>query len=168
VDVEDGRRFLTRSEREWDVIALDAFYSDAVPFHLTTLEFAELAHERLAPGGVLVANIVGALRGPSSKLFRSLVRTYRAVFPTVLVHPVFEPGETAETDLRNIIVVATDRPATDRAFVLRRLRELRAQRPRLPDLSRAVRQRDDRVVPTRDVPVLTDDYAPTDSLLLID
>jgi spermidine synthase len=135
---------------------------------LTTLEFAELVRDRLTPGGVLVANVVGALRGPGSKLFRSLIRTYRAVFPTVLVHPVFEPGETSQTDVRNVIVIATDRPATERAFLLRRLRELRAERPRVPDLSRAVRQRDDRVVPTRDVPILTDDYAPTDALLYID
>jgi hypothetical protein len=111
---------------------------------------------------------VGALRGPASKLFRSLIRTYRAVFPTVLVHPVFEGTERAQTDLRNIIVVATDRPAAERAFLLDRLRELRAERPLVPDLAHAIRSRDDRLVPTRDVPTLTDDYAPTDALLLID
>ena len=102
------------------MIALDAFYSDAVPFHLTTVEFVELVRERLAPGGVLVANVVGALRGPASKLFRSLIRTYRAVFPTVLVHPVFEGAERAQADLRNIMVVATDRPAPERDFLLER------------------------------------------------
>ena len=34
VHVEDGRRFLTRNDRRWDVIAIDAFYADAIPFHL--------------------------------------------------------------------------------------------------------------------------------------
>jgi hypothetical protein len=35
-----------------------------------------------------------------------------------------------------------------------------------PDLSRALRDRWERDIPFGDVPVLTDDYAPTDALLM--
>ena len=77
------------------MIVLDAFYSDSIPFHLATREFVELVQQRLAPGGVLVANMIGSVTGTQSKLLRSFVRTYRSVFPTVALHPVFEEGDGA-------------------------------------------------------------------------
>jgi spermidine synthase len=40
VVVGDGRRYLRETDGRWDVIVVDAFYADGVPFHLTTLEFA--------------------------------------------------------------------------------------------------------------------------------
>ena len=83
VEVEDGRRYVAGHEGPWDVIVVDAFYSDSIPFHLATREFLELARSRLAPGGLVVTNIIGAVKGPDSRLFRSMLRTYRAVFPTV-------------------------------------------------------------------------------------
>ena len=50
VDVDDGRRYLTRDDRRWDVIGIDAFYSDSIPFHLTTVEFLELVREPAGAG----------------------------------------------------------------------------------------------------------------------
>ena len=87
VDVGDGRQFLARNDKRWDVIVIDAFFADAIPFHLVTREFLELARSRLTPGGVVVTNAIGALEGVGSRLFRSIYKTYRGVFPTVLVHP---------------------------------------------------------------------------------
>jgi spermidine synthase len=166
VDVEDGRRYLDRHDERWDLVVIDAFYADSIPFHLTTREFLELVRRRLRPGGVVVVNLVGALSGPDSRLFRSLVRTYRSAFPTVLVHPVKERGDAGDREVRNLILVATDRPAPARAFLAERWRGMRDANPRLPDLERAIRDRHDRAIPTGDVPLLTDDYAPTDALLL--
>jgi spermidine synthase len=166
-EVEDGRRFLVRDTRRWDVIALDAYYSDSIPFHLTTREFLELVRDRLAPGGIVVANVIGAVEGPGSRLFRSFYRTYREVFPTVLVHPVVQDNADRDmTALRNIMVVATDVAAPQPDFLLERWR---GEGPADgPNLEWAISGRHDEVVPTADVPVLTDDYAPTDALLLID
>jgi spermidine synthase len=164
VTVEDGRRFLLARDDRWDAIGIDAFFSDSIPFHLTTREFVELARDRLTPGGVIVTNVVGSLEGPSSKLFRSLYRTYASVFPTVLVHPVYE-NERGATNVRNIMVVATDSPATDEGFLSRRWSEIRSRSRGAPDLAAAIRDRRRAGVPTDDVPVLTDDYAPTDALL---
>jgi predicted membrane-bound spermidine synthase len=72
VDAEDGRQWLTRHQQRWDVIVIDAFYADSIPFHLATHEFLELVRERLSPGGVVVVNIIGAVTGDESKLLRSL------------------------------------------------------------------------------------------------
>ena len=57
VHVEDGRRFLQATRERYDLIMLDAFYSDSVPAHLTTREFVALARDHLAPAGALVSNV---------------------------------------------------------------------------------------------------------------
>ena len=164
VITEDGRRFLATNEGPWDTIVIDAFYSDSIPFHLATREFLELARSRLAPGGTVATNIIGAVRGPESRLFRSMLRTYRAVFPTVAIHPV---GEEPADAIRNIILVATDSAAPSKAFLRERWAEVRRRAPGAPDLREAIERRIDAPVGTEDVPVLTDDYAPTDALLLL-
>jgi hypothetical protein len=96
-----------------------------------------------------------------------MLRTYRAVFPTVAIHPVLGAGERDLTGIRNVIVVAGDGAAPSKEFLLERWAELRKRSPGAPDLTLAIRNRVDAPVPTEDVPVLTDDYAPTDALLLL-
>ena len=167
VEAEDGRRFLARNEGPWDVIVVDAFYSDSIPFHLATREFLELVRSRLAPGGLVAANIIGAVKGRDSRLFRSMLRTYRAVFPTVNIHPVLEAGDKDLAAIRNIILVAGEGAAPSKEFLLERWRDVRRDSPGAPDLADAIRYRVDAPVSTADVPVLTDDYAPTDALLLL-
>jgi spermidine synthase len=166
VDVDDGRRWLARHDKRWDVIVIDAFYADSIPFHLATHEFLQLVRTRLSPGGVVVVNIIGALRGDQSKLLRSLTKTYRASFPTVLLYPVFTTaGDTNPTYVANVILVATDSAAPSQAFLRERWREIRKASPTAPELDRAIRNRWERGTRFDDVPVLTDDYAPTDALL---
>jgi spermidine synthase len=167
VEVEDGRRFLATNEGPWDVIVVDAFYSDSIPFHMATREFLELAKSRLAPGGLVSANIIGAVRGPDSRLFRSMLRTYRSVFPTVAIHPVLDAGGHDLQAIRNIILVAGDGAAPSKEFLHERWGELRKTSPGAPELTDAIDGRVDEAVSTQDVPVLTDDYAPTDALLLL-
>ena len=168
VTAQDGRRFLAQNEGPWDVIALDAFYADSIPFHLATREFLQLAQSRLAPGGVIVTNVIGAVEGPQSRLLRSMLRTYGTVFPSVAVHPVTEVGDEDLTSVRNVIVVASDGAMPQTDFLQSRWAELRRRAPGAPDLTRAIRNRVERTIPTADVPVLTDDYAPTDALILVD
>jgi spermidine synthase len=167
VAVDDGRRYLTRDDRRWDVIGIDAFYSDSIPFHLTTVEFLELVRSRLQPGGVVVTNVIGSITGSTSELFRSLLKTYQSVFATVVVHPVLLPGERGDDLLRNLIIVATDSAAPSKEFLAERWAQIRERYPTAPNLRTAIRGRHDRPIPTDGVPLLTDDYAPTDALLLI-
>ena len=64
------------------------------------------------------------------------------------------------------MLVATDGAAPSKAFLVS-AGELRAAR-RGPDVDAAIRDRVDRRSTTGDVPTLTDDYAPTDALLVLD
>ena len=163
--VEDGRRYLARTDRRWDVIMIDAFYADAIPFHMTTLEFLELVRSRLAPDGVIVTNVIGAVRGEGSELFRSIFRTYRAAFPEVVVHPVDGgPGDDG-TGVRNLVVVASNVRAPSKETLVQRWLRRRTRVPGAPKLTDAIRARWDGGVSPAGVPVLTDDYAPTDALI---
>jgi spermidine synthase len=163
VSIEDGRRFLARDRRRWDAIVIDAYFSDSLPFHLTTVEFLELVRSRLAPGGFVASNLIGALQGEGSKLFRSMYKTYRSAFATVAVHP-----EGGGPGLQNVIVVAGEGAAPAKDVLVARWREVRRRVPRAVNLVDAIQDRHDAIIPTRDVPVLTDDYAPTDALLFLD
>ena len=59
--IGDGRLSLeaeqNRGEKQYDILALDAFAGDAVPLHLLTREAFELYFSRLKKDGILVANI---------------------------------------------------------------------------------------------------------------
>lgn len=167
VAVDDGRRWLTRHDRRWDVIVIDAFYADSIPFHLATYEFLQLVRERLTAGGVVVVNAIGSVAGDGSKLLRSLAKTYQSSFATVLLYPVYEtPGDRNPTYSRNVILVATDAAAPSTAFLRQRWQAIRKAAPQAPALDRAIADRWSRPLRLDDVPILTDDYAPTDSLLI--
>ncbi len=62
VKIGDGRMLLQRQldrsgPGQFDIIAIDAFSSDAIPQHLLTIECFELYLKHLAPHGILVAHI---------------------------------------------------------------------------------------------------------------
>src|SRR3990172_4770485 len=88
IAVQDGRIFLRRSDAKYDLIVMDAYFAEGIPFHLATKEFFELARAHLTPNGLIAANIVGALEGSESKLFRALYKTYGQVFSGLYPFPV--------------------------------------------------------------------------------
>jgi spermidine synthase len=160
---QDGRRFVQRAADRYDHVLLDAYLRDTLPFHLATREFYAEVRAKLNPGGVLVANVIGALEGPHSRLFRAVYRTLREVYPAVYVFPVdYGPVGWPEA-LRNIIVVATDRRWSP-AEVQERARQVRG-RVAVERFEAVVGDLYQRPIRTEDVPTLTDDYAPTDALL---
>ncbi len=163
---QDGRLFIARSPERYDIILLDAYLIDTIPFHLATREFFASARARLAPGGVLASNVIGALDGPRSGLFRAVYRTLRAVFPTVYVFPVEWGRFDVPEALRNIILVATDRPR----LAPEQLRVLAARARRHPGVTvdgweEAVGDLYEESIRVDDVPLLTDDYAPVETLI---
>jgi spermidine synthase len=166
VTVEDGRRFLRTHDQRWDLIVIDAYFADTIPFHLATSQFVDLVRTRLTPGGVVVSNVIGAVTGPASRLLRSMTKTYRSVFPTVELHPVFREGDHTGGTIRNVILVATEGASPAEDVLSATWARRRAAAPGAPDLERAIRDRWERAVPLDDVPLLTDGYAPTDALLV--
>lgn len=74
--VDDGRLFVEKSARRWDMIILDAFRGVFVPYHLKTAEFYQACLDHLAPGGAVVANLHNATR-----MYPHDRNTLAAVFP---------------------------------------------------------------------------------------
>jgi spermidine synthase len=106
----DGRVFLNRNRKLYDVALIDAYIGGSVPFHLMTREFYTLLKRRLAPGGAAVFNI-----HEPNRLFGASVRTLQSVFATVDLY---------RSGMGEVAVVATDTPRS--AETLRRAQELQA------------------------------------------
>ena len=156
--VEDGRTFLERSG-SYDLIVLDAYSKSYVPFHLMTLEFLESLSGRLNPGGVVVSNLIASFIGDTSDLMRAEYKTMSSVFSEVYVFYTF--SERA-SELQNLILVATRAPR----YSVEVLVEVAGKAPQRSDvLTKYSRNLFLQSVSTGDVPLLTDDYAPAESLL---
>lgn len=164
---QDGRLFVARTPERYDIIVLDAFLIDTIPFHLATREFFETIRDHLTPGGVLASNIIGALDGPRSGFFRAVYKTFREVFPAVYVFPTDWARFDSEEAMRNIIVVAAPhRTALSAASIQAAARAAR----RMPGVTierfeEAAADLYPHPIRTDDVPVLTDDFAPVELLV---
>lgn len=155
IRVEDGREFLQETEHEYDIIVLDAYRKSRVPFHLTTKEFMQLAYTKTTDDGALMANIISTARGPGSKFFRAEYKTMNQVFPQVYAYP------TRDTSLaQNIELIASKNASR---YTVEELRRINERENTGLNLSREIGREVE--VSTSDVPVLTDERAPVDSLL---
>jgi spermidine synthase len=167
VTVSDGRVFLNSTRETYDAILVDAYYADAIPFHLTTIEFVRLVKRRLAPGGVAFFNMIGGLEDRASKMVRSEWKTVRRVFSHCAVFPVLEEGESPRSysreRVRNVILIATDGPPLSPSEVARRAARLKNSR--LPHLERIAAALLTTELAAADVPLLTDDFAPVNNLV---
>jgi spermidine synthase len=152
IEVADGRNYMVKSPGTWNIIMIDAYRGPFVPFHLLTEEFFKLVKTRLKPGGVVVQNVE-----PSTMMFDSAVATIQRVFPNV---DLYEAGG-------NVIAVAYDGPRRSQEALLARTKALQKQYSFLYPLPEIAAER--RVV-NRNVPgkVLSDDFAPVESLLAIE
>ena len=141
----DGRVFLNRNRKLYDVALIDAYIGGSVPFHLMTKEFYTLLKRRLAPGGAAVFNI-----HEPNRLFGVSVRTLQTVFATVDLY---------RSGFGEVAIVATDAPRAVEA-VEHRAAELQKKygfRHSLPELLANRSELDPGAGE-----VLTDDFAPVD------
>jgi spermidine synthase len=75
----DGRPFLERTHKRYDLIIVDAYRQPYVPFYLTTSEFFRLAREHLRPGGMVALNV--AATPGDRKLSDAVGTTLLTAFP---------------------------------------------------------------------------------------
>lgn len=143
----DGRVFLQRSAGQYDLIYTDAYNGAfSVPWHLASREALAAMRDALRDDGILIMNVASSPEGPSSALFRALWKTCDGLFPQAAI---LATKKDSLGEPQNIILLASKskHPAFEE--------ELAAFEP--------FRYR--RAVSTGDVPMLTDEFAPTDSLI---
>jgi len=151
-----GRQYLSETDRTYDLIVLDAYRKDTVPFQLTTVEFMRLLDERLTADGMLVANLIAAPSGPASQFYRAEYKTMDRVFPQVYTFPT-----TSAPVVQNVELVATKRDDRLTQSTLKARNDRRAIGINLETAVDHYRA----PPPTDDVPLLRDDRAPVDRLL---
>ncbi|MCZ6616155.1 MAG: fused MFS/spermidine synthase [Thaumarchaeota archaeon] len=157
--VEDGRIHLTKTEKKYDLIVLDAYSKTYVPFHLMTQEFFDEVQDDLSPDGIVISNVIASVVGDTSDIFRAQYKTIGTSFTNVYVFPTIDSTGTVQ----NIMVLATKSFEQTNPLDLRP--KTSSSTEEIPELlSMAGRfYRED--IPVSDVPVLTDDYAPVEKLL---
>jgi len=117
VYVKDGRRFIEDCTNRYDVIFLDAFGTENIPYELATREFLRGVRGALTSRGVAVGN----LWSYANPLYHSMVRTYQDVFDELYIFDVRSAG--------NKILVALPREQRiGRDWLVRRSRGISRQR----------------------------------------
>lgn len=150
---QDGRVFVKRAPRRYDLVVLDAFQGRSIPFHLKTKEFLGEVARILEPDGVVVSNLH---RGP--KLYDSERATYAAAFGTNYAF--------AGTGSGNLILVSQvgSGPPIPKSTLLPRAARLQGAHRFVFDLPAQAQKLQERPDWQRDAQVLTDDYAPVETL----
>jgi len=164
VFVEDARRYVQSTDETYDIIIIDAYYADALPFHLTTDQFFREVEVRLAPGGVVAYNVISGVEGSGSELFRSMYRTAGTVWENLWVFPVSIGQDGDARARRNIVVLATNAHVTE-TELRQRIGDRVDGRVSIAGFDRMAEDLYTDLVPVADVPLLTDSHAPTDSLI---
>jgi spermidine synthase len=165
VIVMDGRMYLKRSARTYDIILLDAYAAHHIPFHLTTLEFLGLVKLRLKPGGVVAANlwepgVAAAGRfGPAvSRFYLAELKTFQKTFTQTYLCKSGNAGKI-------IVFGSLGEKAVSRDEWVKQARALAAGKDFGFDLPALVWTEYEHLTPQdiREKP-LTDDMAPVDTL----
>ncbi len=164
IQISDGRVFLHQTTNVYDVILMDAYsttrYGSSLPRQLVTKEFFTLASQHLSTNGVLAYNVIGQIQGFRATLIGAMYRTLSEVFPRVYMFPAVES--------QNVVFVATKsaEPFTYTRAAQEAQQLIRSGTVTLPTFTLRVRSFLDQRPPTAGTsPLLTDDYAPIDSLL---
>ena len=112
---EDARAFLNRQREQYDLVFVDVFNSHyAVPFQMGTREAAAALRKAVAPGGVMLMNVISAVEGPDGQLFQSI---FNALEPSFAEVRVYLAGGEAPDRLQNLMVAAFAERREDSAFV---------------------------------------------------
>ena len=175
--VLDGRMYVEQEEKgkRWDYIIMDAYSSGGrIPKHLITEEFFTTIRDRLTDDGVMLINVISSFEKPRSgldhsRLFRSVYKTIEKVYgadrPEQGSLYAFPRNRSGQGE--NIIIVATkkDIPRYSGREIERRYRIIKNRYLSHTDLDAVVQRMLLNRPETDDVPLLTDDFCPTDSMV---
>ena len=157
--VDDARKHLATFDKKYDIVILDAYAANYVPYHLMTDEFFEILGERMEPDGVVVSNVIGSIEGQNSQLARAIYKTMKETFPISYIFPT----ENFPTNIQNIMIVSSKNPYEfDRITLL----ELSKNSPAdylVDDLSKQNHFYEG-TMDTSNVPFLTDQLNPSEVL----
>ena len=136
VIIDDARSYIRRSEKNYDLVAVDVLSGYSVVHHLLTKEAFEEIKAILSEEGILTLNTLGfEKRRTSEELFeKALYKTLNEVFSYVYL-------KATGYGFQSIVFYASDRPLIlDKWFISME------------------------IFPDKETPILTDDYNPVETL----
>lgn len=143
---EDGRVYLNKTQKKYDVIFGDAFSSRySVPYQLTTKEAIQRKYDILNDDGIVILNIISAIEGEKGKFLRAEYATYKRIFPQVYLFPVKKPNNGNE--VQNIILIAL------------KSKDNQNFNDANPELNKYLQHLWKKEI-DNDIPILTDDFVP--------
>ena len=160
---EDARAFLNRQQDQFDLLFVDVFNSHySVPFQMGTVEAARALRRAIAPTGAVVMNVISAITGPDGRLFRSIYGALQTAFPEVRVYPVNAPDDPGQ--VQNLMLVAL--PEAGRPEIPAASPAASGAVPDANEVAAMLTGRYQDKIP-RDVPPLTDNFAPVERYALM-
>jgi len=150
-NIEDGRRFLHDTDKQYDLIFGDAFHF-SIPPHLTTTEFFQLTKDKLAPEGMFVMNVIGSLAPSNPSFVLSEMHTFKTIFPNSYF---FATRSRDSNDIQNLILVGYN---SDKKLDFKKAES--SKDPILQSL--AQKQIDEKKIDFDQYHIFTDNYAPVE------
>jgi spermidine synthase len=150
ISVMDGRKFVRKTDAKYDLVFLDAYRDNMIPFHLMTKEFLEEVKARLNPGAVVVSNI--AIQ-TDAQLYPWVLRTYQEAFGTLFEANV--PGT-----INRVLIGKAEKSSATVETLVSKSKELSARLTLGFDLVACAAVFTDSSSRQQTKNVLTDDYAP--------
>lgn len=149
----DARTTLYRiQDQKFDVVVTDAFHDIAIPYHLVTREFIQLAKSRMNDDGLFTTNVVDAF--PNPRMVKSLMKTLQQEFDYVDVWLDDLPDNPQRM---TFVLSASNKPfASDMLYASQgfQRRWFRINKPLMGSGT-----------PLQDLPVFTDDYVPVERMI---
>jgi predicted membrane-bound spermidine synthase len=108
VHISDGRAWIRRCNRKFDLVIFDVATGGNQPFHLFSREMFEETARILNPDGIMAMNYIGFPVGPRDFLARAVFSTVTSVFPHAVTY-IYPPHPTDET-LCNLMFFFSRRP----------------------------------------------------------
>ena len=148
----DGRAFIEKCKKPYDIIFLDAYGAEDIPYSLATRQFLQAVRKAVTPEGIVATNLMSRF---SNRLYDPMVSTYVNVFDEVHVVSVRNSG--------NVIILAMPhRPKLTKDILASRAGQLSGKKKLPFDLGRLVKRGCRR--PTkreRSAPILLDKKKPS-------
>ncbi len=158
VHIADGRMFIKKQLRsesvpKYDLIILDAFNNDYIPFHLMTKEFLTEVKGVLSDDGAVIANVFY-----NNRLFDAEFKTFLAVFERCQVFVGAYSGNAM------LIAPGPDSPTLTKRDAMNQARMLQQKHKPTFDMLQVARRLRPNMRPELYAKVLTDDRAPVEQL----
>ncbi len=155
VVIQGGRWYLMKNKNKHDVIFLDAYHGDYIPFHLLTKEFLILVKDHLKQDGIVVSNTWS-----NQKLYERESATYADVFGHFDSYLGKRSGN-------RIIISSKNGKKFDESSLYQSMAnkqdQIQFQEVYLPELFEKTYDRD--LTWPEQTQILTDDYAPVNTLI---